>query len=67
MGIPDEDIMDYVNCGDIDSPGMIRISFGIYNTVEEVDELLWILDEILPAAFEEQEKLNQEEEFSWKY
>jgi len=59
--------MDYVNCGDIDSPGMIRISFGIYNTVEEVDELLWILDEILPAAFEEQEKLNQEEEFSWKY
>ena len=67
MGIPDEDIMDYVNCGDIDSPGMIRISFGIYNTVEEVDELLRILDEILPAAFEEQEKLNQEEEFSWKY
>ena len=67
MGIPDIEVMDYVNCGDLDSPGMIRISFGIYNTVEEVDEFLRILDEILPDARAEQEKLNEKDEFSWKY
>lgn len=67
MGIPDVEVMDYVNCGDVDSPGMIRVSFGIYNTVEEVDEFLRILDEILPDARAEQEKMNEKDEFSWKY
>ena len=46
---------------------MIRVSFGIYNTVEEVDEFLRILDEILPDARAEQEKMNEKDEFSWKY
>lgn len=67
MGIPDVEVMVYVNCGDVDSPGMIRVSFGIYNTVEEVDEFLRILDEILPEAQAEQEKMNEKDEFSWKY
>ena len=29
---------------------MIRISFGIYNTEEEVDEFLRVLAEAIPAA-----------------
>ncbi len=34
---------------------------------EEVDEFLRILDEILPDARAEQEKMNEKDEFSWKY
>lgn len=29
---------------------MIRVSFGIYNTEEEVDEFLKVLSEAIPAA-----------------
>jgi len=29
---------------------MIRVSFGIYNTEEEVDEFLKVLAEAIPAA-----------------
>ena len=35
---------------------MIRVSFGIYNTEEEVDYLL----EVLPEAVENAKKLNAE-------
>ncbi|MCR4717640.1 MAG: aminotransferase class V-fold PLP-dependent enzyme [Lachnospiraceae bacterium] len=63
MGIPDEQISSYEGCTDAKSPGMLRISFGIYNTEEEVDKLL----EILPKAMEEtkavQDKLDTVPEF----
>ena len=48
MGIPDSELEDFLDCGDMNTPGMIRVSFGIYNTVEEVDEFL----RVLPAAIE---------------
>ena len=32
------------------TPGMIRVSFGIYNTEEEVEEFLKVLSEAIPAA-----------------
>jgi selenocysteine lyase/cysteine desulfurase len=53
MGIPDESISAYEGCADAKSPGMLRVSFGIYNTEEEVDQLL----ELLPKAIEETKKI----------
>ena len=47
MGISDEQASTYENCIDMNTPGMIRVSFGIYNTEEEVDEFLEILDNIV--------------------
>jgi selenocysteine lyase/cysteine desulfurase len=40
----------------MNTPGMIRVSFGIYNTEEEVDYLL----EVLPKAIEQAKKTNEE-------
>ena len=48
LGIADDEVKDYKKCADAKTPGMIRVSFGIYNTEEEVDELLGLL----PAAIE---------------
>ena len=50
MGIPDETLTQYEDCGDSGTPGMIRVSFGIYNTEEEVDEFLRVLPEAIAAA-----------------
>ena len=48
MDIPDSDLKSFEGCASSKTPGMIRLSFGIYNTVEEVDQFL----EILPEAIE---------------
>lgn len=40
MGIPDDTLEEYEACDDMNTPGMLRVSFGIYNTEEEVDEFL---------------------------
>jgi selenocysteine lyase/cysteine desulfurase len=50
LGIPDEDLDKYAECDASGTPGMIRVSFGIYNTEEEVDEFLRVLAEAIPAA-----------------
>lgn len=50
LGIPDEELDQYIDCGESGTPGMIRVSFGIYNTEEEVDEFLKVLAEAIPAA-----------------
>ncbi len=50
LGIPDDELEKYEDCGESGTPGMIRVSFGIYNTEEEVDEFLKVLSEALPAA-----------------
>ena len=52
MGIPEEELISYVDCDDGGTPGMIRISFGIYNTEEEVDEFLEMMPEILRVTKE---------------
>lgn len=56
MGIPDFLVETFENCTDAQTPGMIRVSFGIYNTEEEVDKFL----EVLPAAMEAA-KIEQED------
>lgn len=45
MGIPDAETSDFVGCSSAKTPGMIRVSFGIYNTEEEVDQFLEILNQ----------------------
>ena len=47
MGIPQEALESYIDCDDGGTPGMIRVSFGIYNTEEEVDEFLQILADVI--------------------
>ena len=49
-GIPDDELDKYADCGASGTPGMIRVSFGIYNTEEEVDEFLKVLAEAIPAV-----------------
>ncbi len=48
LGITDDQLEFFEDCGDISTPGMIRVSFGIYNTEEEVDRFL----EMMPVAME---------------
>ena len=51
MGVNPETVIDeFENCASIDTPGMIRISFGIYNTADEVDEFLELLPKAIEAA-----------------
>ena len=45
LGVSDEDAKFFVECGDAGTPGMIRVSFGIYNTEEEVYEFLAAVSE----------------------
>lgn len=47
MGISDEEAKSYINCMDMKTPGMIRVSFGIYNTEEEVDLFLEALNKVV--------------------
>ena len=49
LGVSDDVVMTYEGCAEPKTPGMIRVSFGIYNTQEEVDRFL----EILPKAIDE--------------
>ena len=50
MGISDEEAANYENCIDRNTPGMIRVSFGIYNNEAEVDKFLEILTGILEES-----------------
>ena len=60
MGISEEEQEGLVECDASGTPGMIRVSFGIYNTEEEVDEFLKILDEALQLCREEMTAFNPE-------
>ena len=54
-GLTDEQVHNFAECSDVNTPGMIRVSFGIYNTEEEVDYLL----KVLPKAVEQAKKTNE--------
>lgn len=54
-GLTEEEVRSFAECSDTNTPGMIRVSFGIYNTEEEVDYLL----EVLPKAVEQAKKNNE--------
>ena len=50
MDIPDEVVRGFTECVDVNTAGMVRVSFGIYNTEDEVDELLAFLPTAIQAA-----------------
>ncbi len=58
LGVPDDAVMGYESCEGPYTPGMIRVSFGIYNTEEEVDEFLKLLPTAIENAKKEQEEHN---------
>ena len=57
MNIPDDSLDQYEECGDLFTPGMIRISFGIYNTEEEVDRFLQALESVMDIAKNDEETM----------
>ena len=60
LGVSDEAAKELVECGEGGTPGMIRVSFGIYNTEEEVDEFLSILEKAHGECLKEMEMLPYE-------
>ena len=50
MGISDETAKTFANCSDINTAGMVRVSFGIYNNEEEVDKFLELMPSVMEAA-----------------
>ena len=69
MKVPDSDLDNFVDCADGGTPGMIRVSFGIYNTEAEVDEFLEILRKAMAltkAQREEYLRENSDEDDSFR-
>lgn len=56
MGIPDSKLDSFEQCTDMSTPGMVRVSFGIYNTEEEVDKMLELMPKVMEAAKEHTKK-----------
>ena len=50
MNLTEQEIYHFQNCTDLKTAGMVRISFGIYNTEEEVDQFLAVMPEIMKAS-----------------
>ena len=50
MGLTDDEIQGFANCTDIKTAGMVRVSFGIYNTEDEVDKFLEMMPEIMKES-----------------
>ena len=61
MGYSDEEMVAFEGCNDFKTPGLIRVSFGIYNTEEEVDEFLKVLKENIEAIKVHNAELNAKE------
>ena len=61
MGYADEEMTGFEGCDDFKTPGMIRVSFGIYNTEEEVDEFLRIVKEQIEVIKAHNAELNEKE------
>ena len=53
MGISEDRLGEFEECTDVNTPGMIRVSFGIYNTEKEVDKLLEMLPSLIELAKQE--------------
>ena len=50
LGISNEQVLEDMKYDDFSMPGMVRVSFGIYNTEEEVELFLNAVREIAGAA-----------------
>lgn len=62
MGVSDEEARGFENCTDANTAGMIRVSFGIYNNEEEIEQFFKIMPDAMKAA-----KAEQTEEIKAEY
>ena len=46
----DEKAKSFASCTDINTAGMVRVSFGIYSTEAEVDEFLNLMPQVMKEA-----------------
>ena len=53
MGVTDDEAKTYEGCDAAKTPGMVRVSFGIYNTEAEVDEFLELVKKAKELAKQE--------------
>ena len=56
MGLSEDIVRGFIECEDVNTAGMLRVSFGIYNTEEEVDEFLAALPDAIEMAKADAEK-----------
>ena len=42
----------YENCADMNTAGMFRVSFGIYNTEQDVEDFLNLMPQVMDKAIE---------------
>ena len=63
MGIPDSELEGFEGCASSKTPGMLRLSFGIYNTEEEIDKFLAIMPKAMESAKKKQEKYDAVPEY----
>jgi selenocysteine lyase/cysteine desulfurase len=54
MGISDEKARSFENCSDVNTAGMVRVSFGIYNNEDEVQQFLDLMPTVMTEAMEVQ-------------
>lgn len=54
MGISDEKARSFENCSDVNTAGMVRVSFGIYNNEDEVQQFLDLMPNVMAKAMEQQ-------------
>ncbi|MEE3429063.1 MAG: aminotransferase class V-fold PLP-dependent enzyme [Ruminococcus sp.] len=54
MGISDDKVKSFENCTDVNTAGMVRVSFGIYNNEEDVDKFLELMPKVMKEAMEVQ-------------
>ena len=50
MGIDDETVRGFENCSDLNTAGMVRVSFGIYNNEDDVDKFLELMPSVMADA-----------------
>ena len=55
LGVDEETRKSLITCHDWNTPGMIRVSFGVYNNEEEIDQFLEVLDQVLPHTLQTQD------------
>ena len=61
MGITNDELQGFLECTDVNTAGMLRVSFGIYNTDAEVDEFLAMMPDALEQAKERMERFSRAE------
>ncbi len=63
MGVSDETARGFENCSDANTAGMVRVSFGIYNNEQEIEDFF----KVMPAAMQAAKDDNPEGEMNPAY